>query len=1038
MLHRWTVSSLLVLTTAVSTASAGDVYPDANWQTATPESVGMDSAKLQFALNKAFGHVVCIRSGYLVGVKGDPAKRYPTYSVGKSLTALVFGRLMQQGTLNYLNAVPGSNYPTSPLANYRQMMSMVSDYGLTPHHPNKHYAYNNKAVHHYGEAMRPYFGNASPVGVLDQALFNTIGRQDALTYQGLWSGWNGGFSMSGRDLARVGYLVLRRGKWKTTQLLPESFVDDLYANWIPPTAIQNTSTGPSSGPTEGPDGNNWWNQNHLSAVLPGNYSLGWWTNVSNRWPGLPKNSIYAEGLNDHRVFVSPEDDLVVVNMYGNGFWNPEEVFKPFVDAVVADPPPPTDEAEIGGEAKVGHELTLTFTGPMTSEQDAANPFLDYRLDVTFSKGAQTIVVPGYYAANGDAGQSGVDLGDKWRAHFVPPSTGEWTYLASFRSGPDVALDLNPGGGAPVGFDGATGKIAVAANDKPANDPRSKGRLTYVDERYLRYAESGEPFLKSGTTSPENFLAFADFDATAPTHAYSFHQGDWSAGDPEWGAGLGRGIIGALNYLAAQGVNSISFLVMNVQGDGGDVWPWTSATERYRFDCSKLDQWEIVFDHAQSLGIHLHLILQEGENHGLLDGGFLGIQRKVFYREMVARFSHHLALTWGLGEEMPAPISMTQLFANRIRTIDPWDHPISVHHAHHADLATLSGLLGHPTIEVASLNAAKAQVVGAEVEEWVEASAQSGREWIVGADEFGPQTEGVLPDGVDPAHDLPRTEALWPALLAGAAGVEWYFGYGYIHNDLTCENFRSREKMFQQTALALDFWRDEVDFEALEVANERVSVPGRENGRASVAFGDEDELETVVIQLPTGGAPSFDFGDDPGVFTVAWFDPRNGGVLQTGSVTDVIGPGIRPLGVAPAASNQDWIVLVERADKWLHFYGQGVAGQGGTVPVVSGSEPKLGSSEFAVALSSARPNSMAAIVIGDKAISMPLFGGTLLANPWIGWVLHSTDANGQATQPLPLPLDSSLAGSQVYFQWLVADAAAPQGAAFTRGMRADLH
>src|SRR5690606_31404304 len=121
------------------------------------------------------------------------------------------------------------------------------------------------------------------------------------------------------------------------------------------------------------------------------------------------------------------------------------------------------------------------------------------------------------------------------------------------------------------------------------------------------------FLKAGANSPENLLAFADFDATTPTHRYLPHVSDWSAGDPEWGSGKGRGLIGALNYLAGEGINSISFLTMNVLGDGNDVWPWTGAGERYRFDCSKLDQWEIVFDHAQSLGMHLHVILHEGEN-----------------------------------------------------------------------------------------------------------------------------------------------------------------------------------------------------------------------------------------------------------------------------------------------------------------------------------------------------------------------------------------------------------------------------------------
>ena len=33
---------------------------------------------------------------------------------------------------------------------------------------------------------------------------------------------------------------------------------------------------------------------------------------------------------------------------------------------------------------------------------------------------------------------------------------------------------------------------------------------------------------------------------------------------------------------------------------------------FRYDCSKLDQWEIVFEHADRLGLFLHFKTQETE------------------------------------------------------------------------------------------------------------------------------------------------------------------------------------------------------------------------------------------------------------------------------------------------------------------------------------------------------------------------------------------------------------------------------------------
>jgi hypothetical protein len=51
-----------------------------------------------------------------------------------------------------------------------------------------------------------------------------------------------------------------------------------------------------------------------------------------------------------------------------------------------------------------------------------------------------------------------------------------------------------------------------------------------------------------------------------------------------------------------------------------------------------------------LGILLNNIGQEQENDQGLDGGDLGPQRKLYYRELVARFAHHLGWVWNLGEE----------------------------------------------------------------------------------------------------------------------------------------------------------------------------------------------------------------------------------------------------------------------------------------------------------------------------------------------------------------------------------------------------
>lgn len=94
--------------------------------------------------------------------------------------------------------------------------------------------------------------------------------------------------------------------------------------------------------------------------------------------------------------------------------------------------------------------------------------------------------------------------------------------------------------------------------------------------------------------------------------------DWRDGDPDWGGEKGKAIIGALNSVSEQKVNSLYFLTMNIGGDGGDVWPWAgkpkpkgnTSDDNRNFDVSKLQQWETVFAHAQRKGIALHMVLNE--------------------------------------------------------------------------------------------------------------------------------------------------------------------------------------------------------------------------------------------------------------------------------------------------------------------------------------------------------------------------------------------------------------------------------------------
>ncbi len=564
------------------------------------------------------------------------------------------------------------------------------------------------------------------------------------------------------------------------------------------------------------------------------------------------------------------------------------------------------DVDVSGELRTWHRVTLTFQGGETGENAEPNPFRDMRIDVTFThtESGRKYVVPAFYAADGDAAESGATEGSKWRVHFAPDAPGRWNWRTQAWMAEDVAIDLSD---APEPH-AEEGSFEVEESNATGRDFRAHGRLEYVGERYLRFKGTGEPFLKGGADSPENLLGYADFDGTyrhatnkkegkASTdklHRYEPHVRDWRPGDPTWRDGKGKGLVGAMNYLSSQGMNSVYFLTMNVTGDGKDVWPWTKHDVRDRFDCSKLDQWEIVFDHMTKQGLMLHVILQEQENDQLLDGGELGPERKLYLRELIARFAHHPAVVWNLGEENTNTPEQRRAMCRFIRETDPYDHPIVCHTFPNKIDEVYPTLLGFEHFEGPSL---QTNDTHRNTVKWVRESAKAGRPWFVCLDEIGPAHTGVKPDADDPDHDEVRKKHLWGNLMGGGAGVEWYFGYRFAHNDLNCEDWRSREAMWKQTRVALDFFHQHLPFTEMQPAD-------------GLTVSKEDFVlakpgEVYAVYLPEAAETTIDLV--PGQYSRAWFDAKQGGEIDEADKLVEGGPGTR----LESPKQGDWVLLLRR-------------------------------------------------------------------------------------------------------------------------------
>jgi hypothetical protein len=579
------------------------------------------------------------------------------------------------------------------------------------------------------------------------------------------------------------------------------------------------------------------------------------------------------------------------------------------------------KAEISGEHKKWHKVTITFDGPETSEMDEYNPFMNYRFNVLFSHEAtgKNYLVPGYFAADGNAGETSATSGNKWRVHFAPSETGTWNYTVDFRKGRWAAISERNNTGEGAGYmDGAAGSFHIANTDKTGRDNRAKGRLQYDGTRYLKFAETGEIFLKAGPDAPENFLAYADFDGTFHddghkdhlVKTWEAHMQDWNEGDPSWKDGKGKGMIGAINYLKSKGLNSFSFIPLTIEGDDHNVFPFIDYYTYDRYDISKLDQWEVVFEHATKSGMFLHFKLMEEENQGLLDNGAIGALTKLYYREMMARFGHHLSLNWNIGEEIgewqsnqhTPPLCTQQRLAAAefFYKHDPYNHHIVLHNGR-----SFEDVLG-PDSKYTGVSlqtwTEDFNRVHDQVLRWLNASKEAGKQWAVSLDEPGHHRVGLVPDEFNPEHNDARINGLWGAFMAGAWGTEWYFGYGYPCHDLNCEDWRTRDLFWDQCRHLLEFFN-----------KNNIPIGDTDNHNQLVQQGDyclanPGQLYIVFLR---NGSGTIDLTNSSGNFSVKWYDPRNGGELKDGLENIMKAGKVQQLHNAPSEPERDWVVLLRK-------------------------------------------------------------------------------------------------------------------------------
>ena len=267
-------------------ADAESYWPGVSWRTAGPAQVGVNATAISGLLSRlrsgslgAEHAIVIVRKGYVIADEyfaGWTVDSIHTeQSVTKSVTSLVTGIAIARGDLRGVDQPlvdllsryePIANlddrkraltvrdvltmrtgldwnedsYPGSPLQQLNNLQTdwlrFVVDWPMREQ-PGTRWQYNSGGVIALGGAI----GLAAGMNTADYArtyLLRPIGITGDKWYRGfpdLLPHTGGGLVMSTRDLARIGYLVLRRGKWNATQVVPEAWITESTRPLVTPT-----------------------------------------------------------------------------------------------------------------------------------------------------------------------------------------------------------------------------------------------------------------------------------------------------------------------------------------------------------------------------------------------------------------------------------------------------------------------------------------------------------------------------------------------------------------------------------------------------------------------------------------------------------------------------------------------------------------------------------------------------------------------------------------------------------------------------------
>jgi len=302
----------------LTTSTTGDwaiTFPGATWESKSPASLGLDSAKLdQFAGNIG-GQGIIVRQGYVVKTWGTTSNKADWASAAKPVTTTMLFFAIEEGLLTDVDELIEDHgwsliAKDDPMTFYH-LANMTSAYARGEV-PGAAWAYNDYAIQLYVETL---FDNV--YGTTANTAATNANRLGALQFQdgSIYSSRNGyGIETSVRDFARIGWLWCNYGYWNGTQLLPRWYFDDYMQAHVSSGTSRSTSSGSDylgigtfgGGSDQTGDG-------------PGVYGFNWWCNPNqSNWPDAPADTVQGNGHWGAEVItVIPSLSLVVAYKGGS-------------------------------------------------------------------------------------------------------------------------------------------------------------------------------------------------------------------------------------------------------------------------------------------------------------------------------------------------------------------------------------------------------------------------------------------------------------------------------------------------------------------------------------------------------------------------------------------------------------------------------------------------------------------------------------------------------------------------------------------------